>query len=218
MYVVVTEADSPGSDYLKDLKIPHPSPVGGRLQQFWKVWKQKGASPYIVELLREGLTLEFSQPPPLSKTPIFMDSYKGNPVKRLALKTALEELVQKNVLETVQDQNSPGFYGRLFITPKPDGRWRSIIDLSELNKFIVNPSFQMETSWSIQSSMRKGMWATSIDLKDAYFHIPVHKKFRKFMRIALFGQIFQFKAMPMGLNVSARVFTKVMGETQNHNE
>ena len=88
IYVVATEADKPENDYLKNMKIPNPSPVGGRLQQFWKVWEQKGASPYIVELLREGLTLNFSQPPPLSTKPIFMDSYKGNPEKRLALKSA----------------------------------------------------------------------------------------------------------------------------------
>ena len=213
IYVVATEADKPGNDYLRDLQIPNPSPVGGRLQQFWKVWENKGASPYVVDLLKEGLKLDFHQPPPLSKTPIFMDSYKGDPLRRQALKAAVEELLQKNVLELVQDQNSPGFYGRLFLRPKPDGRWRSIIDLSELNKFIINPSFQMETAGSIQNSMRQGMWATSIDLKDAYFHIPVNRRFRKYMRIALFGQILQFRAMPMGLNVSARIFTKVMGET-----
>ena len=213
MYVVAIAADRAESDYPLKLTIPKPSPVGGRLQQFWEVWEKKGASPYIVKLLKEGLTLEFSEPPPLVKSPIFMDSYKGDPIRRQALKSALEELVQKNVLEQVRDVNSPGFYGRLFIRPKTEGKWRSIIDLSDLNHYIVNPSFQMETSWSIQNSMRQGMWATSIDLSDAYFHIPVHPKFRKFMRIALFDQVLQFRAMPMGLNVSARVFTKVMGET-----
>ena len=146
-------------------------------------------------------------------TPIVMESYNHNPIKREALKKAVEELIEKDVLETVELPHSPGFYGRLFIRPKKEqGKWRSIIDLSYLNKYIINPSFQMESPKSIQAAMRKGLWCTSIDLKDAYFHIPIHPSYRKYMRIALLGKVLQFKAMPMGLNISARIFTKIILE------
>ena len=70
----------------------------------------------------------------------------------------------------------------------------------------------MESAISIQNQMRPGMVATSIDLTDAYYHVPVNYHYRKYMRIALFGKVLQFKAMPMGLNVSARIFTKLIME------
>ncbi len=109
------------------------------------------------------------------------------------------------------------FTGDYFYNPKQETipgvkRWRTIIDLSELNESIINPSFHMETSITIQETMRKGMWCTSIDLQDAYYHVPIHPNFRKYMRVALFGKVLQFKAMAMGLNVSARIFTKVVLE------
>ena len=189
-----------------------PLKVGGRLHHYWQTWQQKGASPYIVSLLKDGLKLDFKEQPPLTKTPIVMESYAGDPVREAALRAALEELLEKDVLEEVKDTNSPGFYGRLFIRPKPNGKWRSIIDLSELNTYVNNPTFHMESAISIQNQMRPGMVATSIDLTDAYYHVPVNYHYRKYMRIALFGKVLQFKAMPMGLNVSARIFTKLIME------
>ncbi len=191
--------------------------MGGRLKHFWKEWEILGASHYTINLLKYGLTLQFVKPPPLVNNPIFLDSYQNNKEKRKALKIALEELIEKEVLEEVKDIQTPGFYGRLFLQPKTETisgvkRLRTIINLSQLNQYIINPSFHMKTSIMIQETMRKGMWCSSIDLQDAYYHIPIHPNFRKYMRVALFDKVLQFKAMAMGLNVSARIFTKVVLE------
>lgn len=145
-------------------------------------------------------------------TPIIMESYQGDSVRHPALLEAVTELQNKRVLEEVSDPYSPGFYGRLFLRPKPDGSYRSIIDLSGLNDYVENDSFQMESSQSIQEALRPDLWVTSIDLKDAYYHIPIHPAYRKYFRVALFGKVLQFRALPMGLNVSARIFTKIMLE------
>ena len=50
-----------------------------------------------------------------------------------------------------------------------------------------------------------------MDLKDAYFHIPVHPKFRKNLRIVVGGKVFQFKALPFGLPTVPREFCQVTG-------
>jgi hypothetical protein len=187
-------------------------PVGGRLQRFWRIWELGGANPVIVSMLRWGLTLTFLNPPPLVRVPMVMESYRGNPLKHAALGESVRDLVDKHVLEEVIVECSPGFYGRLFLKEKPDGSWRKIIDLSGLNDYVKNKTFRMESALTVQSSMRQGMWATSIDLSDAYYHIPIHPSFRKYFRVALLGKVFQFRAMPMGLNVAARVFTKMTME------
>ncbi len=183
--------------------------VGDRLQHRWTRWREIGTSLYVLRIIRWGLKLLFLKKPILSSVPIFMDSYQNNIVKRAALWQALQELLQKRVLEEVENPHTPGFYGRLFIRPKPNGKWRTIIDLSDLNEFISCPPFQMETVKKVQSSMRKGMKSIKIDLSDAYFHVLMHPNYRKYMRVALFGKVYQFRAMPMGLNISARIFTKV---------
>ena len=37
--------------------------VGGRLQHFWQKWEARGANPVIVDWLKEGVKLDFSEKP-----------------------------------------------------------------------------------------------------------------------------------------------------------
>ena len=68
----------------------------------------------------------------------------------------------------------PGFYSRLFLVKKASGGWRPVIDLSHLNEFAQLTPFKMETVASVLLSVREGDFLASLDLKDAYFQIPIH--------------------------------------------
>ena len=114
----------------------------------------------------------------------------------------------KGVIEVVRTP-SPGFYSRLFLVPKARGTWRPIIDLSVLNTHIQCPSFKMETNGSLLKALQKGQWLTILDLKDAYFHIPIHPSYRQYLRFCHEGVVWQFRALPFGLNTAPRVFTMV---------
>ena len=85
-----------------------------------------------------------------------------------------------------------------------------MIDLSALNHYMVAPHFKMETTSSILEATSPDMWATSLDLKDAFFHIPIAHPHRKFLRFSVDGRHYQFKALPFGLTMSPYVFTRVM--------
>ena len=127
---------------------------------------------------------------------------------------ALYQLVNKNVMEPVANQNSLGFYNRLFLVPKPNNRWRPVLDLSTLNTFLNTESFKMETPETIRTSLQSGEWVTSIDFKDAYFHIPIHSQSRKYMRFHIQGQSYLFKALPFGLSIALMEFTVVAKEVK----
>ena len=58
----------------------------------------------------------------------------------------------------------------------------------------------METPETIRASLQQGEWITSIDFKDAYFHIPIQEQSRKYLRFHVQGQTYQFKALPFGLS------------------
>ena len=49
-----------------------------------------------------------------------------------------------------------------------------MIDLSRLNTFLLVERFKIETPESIRASLIPGEWVSSIDLSDAYLHIPIH--------------------------------------------
>ena len=110
-------------------------PVGTRLHQFWEKWAALAASPKVVTVLREGYSLPFWFRPNLTRSPTVISNYV-NPHKNLHLLEALYQLVNKNAVERVATQKSLGFYNRLFLVPKPNSRWRPILDLSTLNTFL----------------------------------------------------------------------------------
>ena len=71
----------------------------------------------------------------------------------------------------------------------------------------------MKTPESIRSP-RKGEWVTSIDLTDAYLHIPIHPQSRKFLRFHHRGVAYQFTSLPFGLATAPLVFTSVVKEVK----
>ncbi len=57
---------------------------------------------------------------------------------------------------------------------------------------------------------RAGHWFVTIDLKDAYFHIQVVQRNRRFLRFAFGGKAYQYKVLPFGLALAPRTFKKCM--------
>ena len=157
-----------------------PPPVGARLQQYWEKWEALGLSPKVVTILREGYTLPFRFRPYLTRLSTVISNYQ-NPQRQSNLLEALYQLTNKNAVEPVANQNSLGFYNRLFLVPKPNNRWRPILDLSTLNTFLNTESFKMENPETIRTSLQIGEWVKSIDFKDAFFHIPIHSQSRKYV-------------------------------------
>ena len=74
----------------------------------------------------------------------------------------------------------------------------------------------METLNSIIQGLRTGDWLASIDLKDAYFHVPIHPASRKFLRFCINSQCYQYWVLPFGLSTSPRIFTKFLAPVMGH--
>ena len=188
-------------------------PVGARLHQFWKKWAALGVSPKVLTVLREGYILPFRYRPNLTRKPTVTSCYV-NPHRNSYLLEALHQLLDKNAVELVQSPQSLGFYNRLFLVPKPNNRWRPILDLSILNNYLKTQSFKMETPETIRTSLQAGEWVTSIDFKDAYFHIPINSQCKKYMRFQIQYKIYQFKALPFCLSTAPMEFTVVAKEVK----
>ena len=135
-------------------------------------------------------------------------TYPLGSFKWSSLNQSVQELRNKGVIEPAP--LTLGFYSRLFLVRKATGEWRPIIDLSSLNVFVHRPSFTMETPRSILRALQQGQWLTSLDLKDAYFHIGIHPADRRYLRFCHNDTAWQFTVLPFGLSTSPRVFTKIL--------
>ena len=143
-----------------------------------------------------------SNPPPLdTRIPL-----EGRPCPNLGL--AVQELLQKQVIYKVHKQ--PCYLSTIFLVPKSSGGHRFIINLSKLNSFIEAPHFHMTNHHGLASMLQPPVWLASLDLQDAYFHVPIRRSLHKYLAFVYAGDLYFFKALPFGLNVAPYIFTRLM--------
>ena len=118
-------------------------------------------------------------------------------------------MLQKEAIVEITNP-SQGHYSTFFLVCKPDGSQRPILNLKPLNEFVKVQKFKMCTPQIIIPTLRQGDWLASIDLKDAYYHVPITQKHRPYLRFAFQEKIFQYNVLPFGLSTAPRVFTKVL--------
>ena len=186
-----------------------PVRVWGCLAQHWRQWQAVGAETWVVTVLRDGYRVPFKDsPPPLSRTPVSFPTYRAGSPRAQALQQEVEGMLAKGALEIARNPG-PGFYSRLFVVEKATGSWRPVIDLSHLNDFVQLTPFKMEIIALVLLSVREGDFLASLDLKDAYFQIPIHGSSRKLLRFMSEGTVYQFRALCFGLSTAPQVFTRV---------
>ena len=166
------------------------------------------APPSILRALR-GYSLPFENGTPhLSMPSAASFSHLRDPVQARVVDEEVEALLLKGAIEEVVP--SCGYYSKVFVVTKKDGGWRPILNIKRLNKeYLVSPKFKMDTVRDVASLLREGDWTASIDLKDAYFHIPVAHRFRRFLRFGWRGRLYQYLVIPFGLCVAPWLFTRV---------
>ena len=108
--------------------------------------------------------------------------------------TALEDQVVSNV----------------FLRPKKDGKYRMILDLTWVNTYVEYEHFKMHSLQTALDMMRPDCWMAYIDLKEAYYAVPVAEVHRKFLRFRWGGELYQFRVLPNGLACTPRIFTKIL--------
>ena len=79
-----------------------------------------------------------------------------------------------------------------------------------LNQYINYAHFKMEGLKHLKSLIREGDYMIKIDLKDAYFAIPIHDDHKKFLKFRWLGKLYQYTCLPFGVSQGPRRFTKLL--------
>ncbi|VDI06397.1 Hypothetical predicted protein [Mytilus galloprovincialis] len=96
----------------------------------------------------------------------------------------INTLIEKDAIEPVRQQDAAtGFYSTFFLVPKKNGTMRPVINLRPLNRYLKKIHFKMDTLTKVLNLVKIGDWAISLDLSDAYLHIPIFQKHRKVSQI-----------------------------------
>ena len=177
----------------------------GHIKEFKENWALLTQDPWVLQTV-QGFQLPLASQPVQTSVP-----------PQLQLSLAQQELVSieiqamlgKQAIRVVQPDQR-GFVSQIFLVPKKDGGYRPVINLKALNKFIVEEHFKMEGFHMVKDLIKPGDWLAKIDLKDAYFLVPVHPSHQKFLQFQWQDMLYEFQCLPFGLSCAPRTFTKLM--------
>lgn len=102
------------------------------------------------------------------------------------------------------------FISSVFLIPKVNGEKRFILNLKELNKFVKTCHFKMEDYRTASKFVTQNCYMATLDMKDAYFLLPIHEDHKKYLRFEYDHILYEFNCLPFGLSTAPFVFTKLM--------
>ena len=121
----------------------------------------------------------------------------------------IKKLIFKKVItKTVHEPNE--YISNIFTRLKKDGSKRMILNLKNLNENIKYQHFKLESIQNVIDSLEQNCYMTSVDLKDAFFTIPIHQVHQKYLKFMHREQLYKFIAMPNGYGPAMRIFTKIV--------
>ena len=98
----------------------------------------------------------------------------------------------------------------IFTVPKKNGEYRMILNLKELNKSVEYQHFKMDTFESTLKLVKQGNYMASIDLRHAYYSVPIAEEQQKLLRFQWKNEVFQYVCLPNGISSAPRLFTKLL--------
>ena len=102
------------------------------------------------------------------------------------------------------------FISTIFIVEKKNGKFRPVINLRKLNEYVRYDHFKQETFRVVIDLIQKNDYMTSVDLKDAYFSVPIHISCQKYLKFTWRSILYSFRCLPFGLKSAPYVFTKLL--------
>jgi len=132
-----------------------------------------------------------------------------SPEQAAQVREELQSLMEKGAVAPVTDSHE-GFYSNLFLVPKKNGQMRPVINLKRLNEWVTTEHFKMDGIPTLKDLLRPGDWFTKVDLKDAYFTVPIEANHQQYLRFRLGGKSYQFTCLHFGLSCAPCTFTKVL--------
>ena len=85
-----------------------------------------------------------------------------------------------------------------------------VINLKALTQFVWTQHFKMEGIHTLKEIVRLNDWMVKVDLKDAFFTVPIHNTHKQYLRFRFQGLDYQFNCLPFGLSLAPWVFTKTL--------
>ena len=108
------------------------------------------------------------------------------------------------------DVKPTDYFSPIFPRVNKDGTTRLLLNLKSLNDYVEHVHFKMEGFSSVLELLTPNCWLASVDLKSAYYSVPILGDHQKYLKFLWEDNAYVFVAMPNGYADGPRVFTKML--------
>ena len=134
--------------------------------------------------------------------------YSFNEVETEFVRQEIQNLLGKRII--THTKHEPGeLVSPILLGSETDSGMRLILNLKSLNKSVLYKKFKMDTISSILHLVRPDMFLAKLDIKDAYYSIPLKNLTRNYWKLNLKGNFINFWPFLM-------VIPKEQGNLQNY--
>lgn len=178
----------------------------GRLNEYLDQWSKLTNDPSVINIVK-GVKIEMidgsEMIAPNARPSVF------NHNEHVIVEQEIDKLIKKNVI--IEKPKEPDdFISTIFLRPKKDSTHRMILNLKQFNEYVVYHHFKMDTLEHAIQLMKPGCYMASVDLKDAYYTVPIYSSHQKYLKFWFDGKFYQYTCLPNGLASAPRLFTKLL--------
>lgn len=142
--------------------------------------------------------------------PFKQRQYPLSPAMQKHLHAEIKKMLDLGV---IQPSNSP-WSSPVLLVKKKNGEFRACFDGRRLNSVTVPDSYPLPRTDSILNRLRNARYLSSIDLKSAFWLIPLEESSRPKTAFCVPGLgLMEFKVMPFGLSNSPQTLQRTMEQT-----
>lgn len=145
--------------------------------------------------------------------PIKQRYYRISPAVQKDLDAVIERMLSMDVIE---ESNSP-WCSPVVLVKKSNGQPRLCLDSRKLNLVTKKDAYPLPVIDGLLSRLHDTKFISCIDLKDAFWQIPLSIRAREKTAFTIEGRpLYQFKVMPFGLCNAAQTLCRLMHRVVPH--
>lgn len=134
------------------------------MRHFFREWEKITSDHVILEAVK-GYKIEFDPKLICPTRTNVSRQYKRSASEIMNIQEELENLKIKNVIEHSSPCITDGFVSNIFTRPKKNGGVRLILDLSDLNEYVVKQHFKMDDIHTVACLLTPNCYMASVDLQ-----------------------------------------------------
>ena len=185
---------------------------GGKVSDYYQNWSNLTSDNWVLQTI-QGNLLELAGLHIQSNTPHVLPLPRND---QASLDNALWQYAKQNIIEPCI-ASGDSYFSTLFPRQKPNGSVRVIFNLKSFNEqYMDKIHFKMETIRDVLPLVTPHCYFASIDLKDAYFSVPIAPGYRHMFRFLWKNVFWQFTCLPQGFSPAPRIFTKLLKPILSH--